>query len=369
MTTPITGPFTDTLSVGVGIGSRYWTRQIYRQVKPYDLPLQYSRTDRGIGDDVGWGTLSNRTNTQQANVYGTRSPKRWEDIPSGVFAQSSNKARERLMHELQDGQLLLATLAEAKQTIGMMANRFIQARNIVLAVRHRDLPRLFDALRDVTGTRRGQDKLVRKLGKTFGDDILEVYFGVKPILSDLQNGAEILSKNFDATSIEGSGRATGDQFSSSSTELNWFRKKEEYWVKTKCGCYAKVSNPNEFLAEKLGLVNPFATAWELVPWSFVVDYFVNVNQFVGALTDTYGVDISKPYTRTRTWSFASYENREFNSATHKLSGGYTTGIWCRETRAVTNLPSVRLSSRAFSLGKDLSRLVTSGALLLQALGR
>lgn len=367
MVAPITGPFSDTLSVGVGIGSRYWTRQIYRQQKPYDLPLQYSRTDRGVGSDVGWGTLKSSTNTQKANVYGNRSPKRWEDIPSGVFAQSSNKARERLMSKLQDGQLLLATLAEAKQTIGMMTNRFIQARNIVLAVRHRDIPRLKDALTDATGGR--GPRTLPKFGKTFGDAILEVYFGIKPILSDLQNGAEILSKDFDFIQIDGNGKATGDQFTSSNAEITWFRKQEEYWVKTKCGCRAKVSNPNEFLAEKLGLVNPFATAWELVPWSFVVDYFVNVNQFVGALTDTYGVTLRDPWTRTRTFSFASYESRNFNSATHKLDGGYTTGIWCRETRAVTSLPNVRLSSRAFSLGKDLSRLVTSGALLLQALGK
>jgi hypothetical protein len=271
------------------------------------------------------------------------------------------------MSELQDGQLLLATLAEAKQTIGMMANRLIHARNIVLAVKRRDLPRLKDALTDATGGR--GPRTLPKFGKSFGDAILEVYFGIKPIVSDLHNGAEILSKDFDPTRIKGHGKATGEQFSSSSTEANWFRKREEYWVRTKCGCEAKVSNPNEFLAEKLGLVNPFATAWELVPWSFVVDYFVNINQFIGALTDTYGVKITKPWTRTRTYSFASYENRSFNSATHVLNGGYTTGIWCRETRAVANLPSVRLSSRAFSLGKDLSRLVTSGALLLQALGK
>jgi hypothetical protein len=101
----------------------------------------------------------------------------------------------------------------------------------------------------------------------------------------------------------------------------------------------------------------------------VVDYFINVNQFVNCLTDEYGVALSKPFTRETMWSFSLYRDQTINVVTKAITGGYDTGIWYRAARASTTLPSVRLGVRQFSLGKDLSRLVTSSALLLQALTR
>lgn len=54
----------------------------------------------------------------------------------------------------------------------------------------------------------------------------------------------------------------------------------------------KISNENLWLANRLGLVNPLTVAWDLVPWSFVVNMFLNVNQIVGALSDTVGLELT-----------------------------------------------------------------------------
>lgn len=54
----------------------------------------------------------------------------------------------------------------------------------------------------------------------------------------------------------------------------------------------QVSNPNIWLLNRLGLINPLTVAWDRVPWSWVVNMVVNVNELVGSLTDTVGLDIS-----------------------------------------------------------------------------
>jgi hypothetical protein len=210
---------------------------------------------------------------------------------------------------------------------------------------------------------------VKGVGKSLADGVLEVYFGYKPIMSDIDACAETLSKEFDPETVDASAKRRDTRQTSLVFTGSKFWKDEEWWYKVKCGCEAQITNPNLALAQSLGLVNPFATAWELMPWSFVVDYFINVNQFVNCLTDEYGVALSKPFTRETMWSFSLYRDQTINVVTKAITGGYDTGIWYRAARASTTLPSVRLGVRQFSLGKDLSRLVTSSALLLQALTR
>jgi len=55
---------------------------------------------------------------------------------------------------------------------------------------------------------------------------------------------------------------------------------------------AYVDNPNLWLANRLGLINPATVIWDLIPWSFVVNMFVNVNQMVSSVTDEVGLNIS-----------------------------------------------------------------------------
>lgn len=59
-------------------------------------------------------------------------------------------------------------------------------------------------------------------------------------------------------------------------------------------CYGDIVavNHNYGLADKLGFTNPALTAWQLVPFSFIVDWFANVGQVLGSLTDFLGTSFS-----------------------------------------------------------------------------
>lgn len=54
-----------------------------------------------------------------------------------------------------------------------------------------------------------------------------------------------------------------------------------------------VTNHNLNLLNQLGFVNPALTMWQIVPFSFIVDWFGNVGQVIGSLTDNVGITLSE----------------------------------------------------------------------------
>lgn len=54
----------------------------------------------------------------------------------------------------------------------------------------------------------------------------------------------------------------------------------------------RISNPNLYEANRLGLTNPAAVAWEVVPFSFLIDWFVNVGEVIGGYTSELGLEIT-----------------------------------------------------------------------------
>ena len=67
-------------------------------------------------------------------------------------------------------------------------------------------------------------------------------------------------------------------------------------IRVKQGMQIKVSNPNVLLANRLGLLNPISVAWELVPFSFLIDWFVPVGNYLDSFTDFVGLEMSEQYT-------------------------------------------------------------------------
>lgn len=53
-----------------------------------------------------------------------------------------------------------------------------------------------------------------------------------------------------------------------------------------------IDDPDEYLKKVLYSLNPARIAWELTPWSFVVDWFVNVAGFLKVLENSYGTGLA-----------------------------------------------------------------------------
>lgn len=57
--------------------------------------------------------------------------------------------------------------------------------------------------------------------------------------------------------------------------------------------FYKIENPLVHLAQQLGLTNPFASAWELIPFSFLIDWVLSVGQALERLSALDGVAITE----------------------------------------------------------------------------
>lgn len=116
-----------------------------------------------------------------------------------------------------------------------------------------------------------------------------------------------------------------------------------------------VQNPNLWLAERAGLLNPARVAWDIVPWSFAVNMFVNINSLVNSLTDFTGLEFTG-YNETRTMDYREVRVYPFCSGSYKG----------RDQRRVTGVSPIAPRHLMFRLPKvNFETLATAASLATQ----
>nr|UUW21418.1 MAG: maturation protein [Sanya fiers-like virus 52] len=136
--------------------------------------------------------------------------------------------------------------------------------------------------------------------KTAASNWLEYSYGWAPMVSDIGNAIDVLQSPVKTThvSVSAVDGAYPTIYSGNPSPGQYFNTKR--WDISKravrMGFEVSVTNPNLWLANQLGFINPASVAWELVPYSFVLDWFANINQVIAASTDFYGLTIKNAYT-------------------------------------------------------------------------
>ena len=344
----------------VGPGGRR-VRWRTRQAKPYNLPTTYLnllRTANGTGDYnyVNSGTVG-------ANWYTVPSSM---DMGSIVVNTAIQKARERFVNRVRDRAAWAVNIAEREQAISMIAQRGIQLFQFCQALRKGN----FKKAAGLLGTRELQT--VRKASKSFSKNFLEWHFGWSPLLDDIYTSCDILSKPFRPHKATGSATESLEFPTGGSSPNQWKDVgKVNIRASARVSAYIRVTNPNLNLLAQMGLTNPAVVLWELVPFSFVVDWFVNVSDFLGQFDEFIGLALDEPYHSAKidanssltgyTWSWIPGTD---NPAQYywKAHGTITSNL--AEFLRLRGLPSIEL---AINHGKilSISRAVTAISLLIQ----
>lgn len=176
--------------------------------------------------------------------------------------------------------------AEMGESLEMIANRASQ-----LYRGYRDLRRgnFRDFLRTFgIGAKRRHKNKLRNAANEASSLWLEYSFGWKPLSQDIYEGINAIGQPVPGNPVRGRGRGTYKRDTTA----------ESYDTVGRCrmGAFVSVSNPNLYLAQQMGLANPLLIAWELVPFSFVVDWVFDVGTCLGAISDLYGCSVTRAYT-------------------------------------------------------------------------
>ena len=260
-------------------------------------------------------------------------------------------------------------IAQMSKTRKTIVERSVQLATFASALRRADFVKAAKALRTPIPSKVSNRKAAAQ-------NYLEWEYGVKPVMSDLHNSLQTLvSHPGDVTYLKGSANfsASRSSFSRSSNSSSTVISKEVVAVNggITCRTGVRVVNPNLFLANQLGLID-FALPWKLVPFSFVVDWFVNVEQVISSVSDWYGLQLIGPhYTEKSSGNRKAFSGSYSVNPTTGLQNPPTETTWDQNSvkmDRIMGIPSPQLSVRPFK-GFSLQRGAQAIALVLSVLGK
>jgi hypothetical protein len=201
-------------------------------------------------------------------------------FPSGLEGRAVSRALLKLKHQSVN---LAVAFAERKQTMELFSSN---AKTIA---------------RQVTNFKGKHPKdwgnVVKGNWKNTPNRWLELQYGLKLLISDVQGACQALDSietpNTYLAKVSG---VTGDNSESTwnkysnLTSINYFLVRERWKHRCRVVLYYKLRNPVLARFASLGLTNPFELAWEKLKYSFVIDWFLPVGNWLSTLDADFGWD-------------------------------------------------------------------------------
>lgn len=314
MTLPITGPFVYEMIRNDPTGQNQWFRKKriwYRQRKPHNLPLSFSMNDDAVTTYTPWGAFNGQSIPM---LYYNSASTPNDDTSTALYT----KAWSDFRNEVSTSANMALTLLERRQALSMISARTLQFAKFVKEVRSFQFKKAANTL----GI--SQPKGLKRSAKRFGDNVLEYQFGWAPLIGDCYQAAEILSEPFPSLTARGSAsmrtesRSTADYSSRYGKDIRSYHTVAELGFRISASI--RVINPNLHLASQFGFANPAVLLYESVPFSFVLNWFVTLEDFLSGFYPFPGVELFNTY---YTFKGTTTLNMRTDQTSAYLNGGKT----------------------------------------------
>lgn len=313
---------------------------------------------------------------------------------------ASNKAFSRLANQAAGVRLNAAQfLAERKQVADLLADTASRIAKAARALKRADLRGFTQAL-SLSGSQRAH--LARKKGlttreitladakqarqiesqfarvartplsKRISTHWLEYVYGWRPLLADVHDAAELLAEKIETD------QGYGGTLKSSGKSAKWTETffnegygapdsetKTEYRTRYVANYY--LDDEGKALLAQTGISNPLLLGWELLPYSFVIDWFYPVGSYLESLTAFDGFvlnDGSVSHLKIGTTEVSLMANVYVNQFFHyhRNGGGIVREVsYTRE--ALSSWPSYVLKVRSPLGGNPQERFATAFSLM------
>lgn len=268
---------------------------------------------------------------------------------------SMNRIREEIISQKSQ---LAVDLAELGKTKDMFATA------------GRDLFKVFRSLRGGTGLRDFILRMQRDGWKsTAGSRWLEYIYGWAPTLSGAFETASVLNTDWQKSKVY-QGKTRPIKLRRDYTKKNRFGTFVQTNNSIGVGYYEyTISDKNLKTFSDLGFTNPLSIAWELTPWSFVIDWFVDVGGYINRMDFSLGS--SNP------WGQVSIRKRSSVQVEAVLRGGLEPALtpavgtfhclYSDRMLPTNSIPNTYMGVKRFT--NEAVRLTSAVALLNQQLSQ
>lgn len=191
-------------------------------------------------------------------------------------------------------------LGEGHQTLGLIADSAIRIRKALTHLHRGDIAGTARSL--LEGTSRKPLKPYATMGhvskaspKVLANNWLELIYGWLPLLNDAHDAAEQLAhylseplercykaslkKAYEGKTLMYVGNTTTGKSPNTTDVYRFF---DSYYTSSRIDRLSIYIKEKPDAIAQLGLKNPLPVAWELTPWSFVVDWFIPIGQYLEA---------------------------------------------------------------------------------------
>jgi hypothetical protein len=212
-----------------------------------------------------------------------------------------------------------------------------------------------------------------RAGKDFAaSSWLEVKYGWTPLLSEIHSGSEALANHLhkvDSSDHKAQGRGAAE------TGLVWAPSagyKGAATGKRKVNCrytiYSRIIDGQARATAGLGLTNPLSVGWELLPFSFVVDWFLPVGSFIDSLSATAGMSFTSGSLSIKVTEDikASIHSTLYGGQWYSTPWPYQSNSFTFERQVLVDYPSrakILQGRKSISEALNLNKATTALALL------
>lgn len=188
-------------------------------------------------------------------------------------------------------------------------------------------------------------------------------YAVSPMINDLDSAfKELYARSQSKVRImRSSASATGRFYYSEVSPFGLQSSKAASWKKTATLYYSVNTKVDGW--KRLGLLNPLAVLWELVPLSFVLDWFVPVGRYLSSLDAMAGTSLLGRTLSTRETQHASVSGK------HPDGMSQLPATWDYTSYSRNTSFSMTLSPPKFKPNLTLQRQVDASALVWQQMSR
>lgn len=298
-----------------------YTMEEKRDGTAYGSIVRYRKSDRKVLNY--WvGNLNSTVGTGEQWFGNMISAKvlslTWNVPPAGLSEEAMAKAWSALKNQrVNFGQ----AYAERKQTADLVVQSCDRIVHNIIDIKRR--------LRDPKKLARYANAVVSDLPNWF----LEVVFGWKPLISDIHGAlAELDSRDRSDWKVTAKGKAARKEAGSLLFQKPSAPQSSAlYDAEIFHGAYTRIDAvPDNAALQKaasLGLTNPLSLAWEVMPWSFAIDWFYPIGPYFDRLDAALGWNILGMSTSTLTKSRINARGLDYSPpGGEAFTAGWSSGL-------------------------------------------